>query len=100
MFKVKNNMCPEIMKNLFKLNSNRKMEKVFLRPNVRTVYRGDLSLRCFGPVVWDSMLPEEYKNLKTLEEFKENVKKWFPDNCLCRLCKTYIKDLGFVTLFE
>ena len=100
MFKVKNDICPEIMKNLFKLNLNPKMEKVFLRPNVKTVYKGELSLRYFGPVVWDSMLPEKYKNILTLEEFKEKVKKWVPDNCLCKLCKTYIKGLGYVTLFE
>ena len=51
MFKVKNNMCPEIMKYLFKLNSNPKIEKTFLRPNVKTVYKGEFSLWCFGPVV-------------------------------------------------
>lgn len=100
MFKVINNMCPEIMKNLFQLNLNRYSEKAFFRPNVDTVYKGECSLRWFGPVVWDNMLPANFKSILTLETFKEEIKKWVPDNCPCRLCKTYINGLGFVTLVD
>ena len=100
MFKVINDLSPQIMKNLFHLNSNPNLRKAFFRPNVNTVFKGESSLRWFGPVVWDTMLSENYKAVSTLEKFKEEIKKWVPDNCPCHLCKNYIRHLGFVTLFE
>ena len=100
MFKVKNNMCPEIVLNLFCKNANPRSSAYFHRPNVNKVYKGEHSLRYFGPIVWDIMLPEKIKSLSTLEEFKREIAGWVPDNCPCRLCKDFIPGLGFVTLFE
>ena len=100
MFKVKNNLSPKIISDLFQLTSNSKVRKSFFRPNVNTVYRGEHSLRWFGPIVWDSMLPERFKNILTIEKFKQEIKKWIPENCPCRLCREYIRGLGFVTLFD
>ena len=98
MFKVKNDICPEIMKSLFHINTNQKVKKDFFGPNVRTEYRGKQSLRYFGPLVWDYMLLEELKAITTIEKFKTEVKKWLPENCSCRLCKTYISQIGFVNV--
>ena len=95
MFKVKNDLCPEIMKDLFHLNTNPNIKKTFFIPRVKTEYMGKLSLRYFGPVVWETMLPNEYKSITQLEKFKESIKKWIPD-CKCRLCKPYVADVGFV----
>ena len=100
MFKVKYDLCPEIMKSLFHINRNQKVSKSFHRPNVNTEYKGKYSLRWFGPLVWDYMLPDNLKSITTLEKFKNEVKKWVPKNCSCRLCKDYIAQVGFVTLFE
>ena len=100
MFKVKNNLCPEILKNLFHLNPAPKFGRDFFRPNVNTVFKGEGSLRSFGPIVWNNMLPEGLKSISTLQKFKSEIKGWIPDNCSCRLCKEYIKDIGFVTLFD
>ena len=100
MFKVKYDLCPEIMKSLFHININQKVSKSFHRPNVNTEYKGKYSLRWFGPLVWDYMLPDNLKSITTLERFKNEVKKWVPENCSCRLCKDYIAQVGFVTLFE
>ena len=98
MFKVKNDLCPEIMKSLFRLNTNQTLKKTFFGPIVRKEYRGKQSLRYFGPLVWDYMLPEELKAIGTIEKFKMEVKKWVPENCPCRLCKTYIFQIGFVNV--
>ena len=95
MFKVKNGFCPEIIKDLFNLNTNPNISKTFFIPQVRTEYMGKLSLRYFGPVVWETMLPIEFKNITVLEKFKESVKKWVP-NCNCRLCKPYVANVGFI----
>ena len=100
MFKVKHGLCPKILKYLFQFNTNPEVEKTFLIPNVNNEYMGKLSLRWFGPVVWEIMLPESYKHITTLETFKEDIKKWVPDNCRCRLCKNYVGQVGFIETFE
>ena len=71
----------------------------FNRPNVNKVNTGEQSLRCYGPIVWNTMLPKELKDCPSLENFKESIKTWVPD-CHCKICKTYIKGLGYVEIFE
>ena len=99
MFKVKNNLSPEILKGLFCLTNN-DLSNSFGRPNVNSVFNGEYSLRWFGPIVWDSMVPETLKKITILEEFMGEIKTWVPEKCPCRLCKDYVPNLGFVTLFE
>ena len=72
----------------------------FLRPNVNTVNMGDHSLRTFGPILWNTLLPENLKASDSLEKFKEGIKSWVPNNCNCKLCKTYIEGVGYVNIFE
>ena len=98
-FKIKNNLSPEILKGLFCLTNN-DLSNSFGRPNVNSVFNGEYSLRWFGPIVWDSMVPETLKKLTILEEFMGEIKTWVPEKCPCRLCKDYVPKLGFVTLFE
>ena len=101
MFKVKNNLCPELLRNLFhQVNSRTRSDKAFHRPNVNSVYYGEQSLRSFGPIVWDTMIPDDLKDLSDLNAFKKEIKKWVPENCPCRLCKEYIPELGFATLYD
>ena len=54
MFKVKNNLCPPFLSNLFQINSGPVSRKrnIFVRAQVNTVYKGENSLRIFGPIVW------------------------------------------------
>ena len=100
MFKVKNGLCPELMKCLFKMNPNpRAGQQTFVIPSVETVYMGKLSLSYFGPVVWEKMLPEKYKMIETLNKFKDEIKRWIPD-CQCRLCETWVPGVGKVDTFH
>ena len=64
-------------------------------PKARTVNYGIETIRYRGPKVWD-LLPRDIKEADSLSSFKANIKKWKPQGCTCRLCKTYIHDLGFV----
>ena len=99
MYKVKNNLCPEIMKSLFVPQAhsiNTRSKSSFLRPRINSVYYGENSIRNFGPIVWDKMIPKCIKESSTLDIFKSQIKKWVPQNCPCRLCKTFIPELGFV----
>ena len=98
MFKVKNNLSPVFMKNVFFDSTNpynlRKMPE-FGISNVHTVHNGTETISFRGPKTW-SLVPQEIKNSKSLIEFKNKIKYWKPVGCTCRLCKTYIYNLGFI----
>ena len=101
MFKVKNNLCPEFIKQLFcEISRQTRSKASFQRPNVNKVYKGEMSLRSFGPLVWNTMVPDNLKQITELADFKEKISACVPNNCPCRLCKDYISNIGFVTLFE
>ena len=103
MFKVKHDLSPPFMKEIFTYIGSGKGTRsgdTFVRPNVNSVYKGDQSLRSFGPIVWNNMLPSKFKTCESLSEFKDSIKSWKPDNCHCKLCKTYIQGLGYVNVVD
>ena len=101
MYKVKHDLSPPFMKDIFsEIDRKTRSGNSFSRPNVNTVKRGDRSLRSFGPIVWNDMVPNSLKNCESLDKFKSSIKTWKPDNCPCELCKTYIKGLGYTVLSE
>ena len=54
MYKVLKGLGPEIMRSLFDIDYNTRSEKSFLRPNIKSKFNGENSIRYFGPVVWDT----------------------------------------------
>ena len=98
MFKVVRGLGPETMRTLFSLDYDTRSTRTFFRPCVRTVYNGKDSVRYFGPVVWDDMLPKRFKSIQTLENFKSEIRKWVPVNCLCSLQYVKIMFRGLATL--
>ena len=79
MFKVKNKLSPSFMTDIFKFvgNQNTRSGDKFAGPNVNTVKKGECSLRNFGPIVWNTMLPNELKECKDLINFKHKIKNNF-----------------------
>lgn len=102
MYKVKNDLAIKIITNLFEQReaSSCRSGTSFVRPKVTTVNKGLNSLRNFGPILWNIMLPIKYKSCSCLEDFKNLIKSWIPENCLCTLCKTYVPGLGYVNISE
>ena len=97
MFKVKNGLSPSFITDMFQVISGKtRTGDRYIRPNVNTVKKGENSLRYFGPIVWNEMLPSDLKVHTSLDEFKINLKKWIPTNCPCKICKLYVKDIGFI----
>ena len=99
MYKAKNNLSPEIINGIFTYRPVRGKDK-FARPNVETLSYGERSLRSFGPIIWNEMLPEKFKSCKNLLSFKESIKEWTPTNCRCVLCKDYVQGLGYVNITD
>ena len=47
-----------------------------------------------APKIWE--LPPNLRSLETVTAFKRGIKKWKPEKCLCRQCKTYLPQVGFI----
>ena len=99
MFKVKNNIAPEIMKELF----SPKISHYDLRNNnsfksrrVNSVWHGTESVSYLGPKIWD-LVPNEIKESESLNAFKFKIKRWILEECPCRICKIYLGQVGFIT---
>ena len=75
MYKVMNDISPPIIGDIFrKIESNiSRSGSRFEYPYRKSEFKGNMSLRCFGPVVWD-MLPKELKLVDNLDEFKAELK--------------------------
>ena len=93
MYKVKYNLCPKTFQEIF-IPSGR-MQKDWVVPKANTVNKGLETIRYRGPKTWE-LVPIEIKNSKSLSAFKAKIRDWKPTGCACRLCKTYIKDLGYL----
>ena len=98
-FKAKNDLSPEIMKEVFELKepsySLRSKGNYFVRGNVKTTHYGIQSIKYLAPKIWD-LVPDQIKHCGSLTKFKHFIKSWSPSDCPCRLCKTYIAQVGFI----
>ena len=98
-FKVKNNLSPEIMKQVSDFQEPyynlRSETSQFRRENIKTTHYGIQSVKFLGPKIW-AMVPQNIKNCKSLQEFKKLIKVWKPKAYPCRMCKKYVANIGFI----
>ena len=98
-FKVKNDLCPEIMKEIFIFHKNPaynlRSGNHLTQRNILTTHYGIEAIYNLGAKIWD-LLPEEIKNASSLSVFKTKIQKWIPKKCPCKLCQTYVKNIGFI----
>jgi hypothetical protein len=101
-YKAKHDLSPPFMKDIFvsaNIRETRSGDKL-VRPHVRTVNSGERTLRNFGSIVWNTMLPKELKSCETLEIFKKSIKNWIPENCDCVLCRVNVEGVGRIKRSE
>ena len=65
------------------------------RRRVNSVRYGTETVSFLAPKIWD-ILPKDIKDSESLDIFKRKIKKWIPSECPCRLCKTYVPQVGFI----
>ena len=96
LFKITENLSNETMSSIFPprlIKYNLLTQFDFFRNSVNSSKYGLNSIRFFA-----SKVPMETKNLKSLEDIKNKVRKWEPDGCDCKLCKDFLSNLGYVIL--
>ena len=97
-YKTKNNLAPSFMKKVFPDSQNHvnlRNKPEIQTQNVKSVYMGSETVSFRGPRIW-AMVPDRIKSASSLSDFKIEIKAWKPVGCTCRLCKTYVKNLGFI----
>ena len=65
------------------------------RPIPKSTSNGLETIKYTGSKLWE-LLPNEIKQLSSIREFKGYINTWVTDKCSCRICKTYIPNLGYL----
>ena len=98
MYKATNDIAPTIVSELFSfsnINYNLRSGSQFHQPFANTIWRGLETISYLGPNIWN-MVPAEMKQKSSLSSFKGEIKKWIPEDILCRICKKYLPGVGFI----
>ena len=87
------------MTKIFKFSDNAthnlRNGQVLERRHNRTTNFGAESTSTLGAKI-SALVPENLKQLTSLNSFKQGIKKWNPSNCPCQLCEIYVQNLGFI----
>ena len=76
-------------------NYNLQNHTDFVITQVKNGNYGLESIRVLGPKIWES-LPNGLKNKESVDSFITAIKRWKPESCHCRLCKTYLRNVGYL----
>ena len=91
MFKINNGFSQISFLNLFH-NNNNEPDFQILRINT-TLSPYDILNQQFATIFLFKYVLNFLKHLR-------QIRKWKPTNCSCKLCKTYVKDLGFINISQ
>ena len=90
MFEVHTKTSLEIMEEVFLVKKQRKYDlrnqTDFIISQVKSVNYG---------LEWERFL-NDLKNKESVDSLKTAIKRWEPESCSCRLCKTYLKGIGYL----
>ena len=102
-YEVRMGISPKIKNKIFRFSKNSvyslRSGIQFEKPSINTVRNseqfGSESTVYLGAKIWE-LIPENIKSSKSVDVFKSKIKKWVPEICPCRPCKTYVSHVGFV----
>ena len=95
-YKVKNDLSPVIVNDVFQFGKNSANElrsgNHFQRTNIQTVHFGSESIKTLGAKIWD-LIPAEIKASKSLMIFKKKIKNWSPKSFPCQFSGSILAKL-------
>ena len=100
LYKIVNGLSLDIMKDPFLLNNNlshnTRNRRTFHSRRIRSVTYSSETLFHLVTKICEHFLTH-MESLQSVASFKSAIMKWKPSDCLCRLCRTYIFQVGFVS---
>ena len=97
-YKTKYSLNPTFMMDVLAERNNQhslRNENHLRLPVAKTTTYGIETIEYRGCLLW-STLPPEIEDSKPLSEFQRKIKKWDGNSCVCRVCKNYVRNLGFL----
>ena len=97
-FKTRHGLNPSYMKEVFHergCHYHLRSGNSFVRPRTRTTKHGLQTASYIGVQLWDS-LPENVRASTSLASFCASVSKLDSLKCSCRLCATYVENVGYI----
>ena len=96
-YKFTNNLSPNIDHTFqFRENSYNLRNFQQLASSTKKTTKMDLeTISYHGPQLWN-LVPQEIKESASFLIFKDKIKKWNCTNCPCRLCRTFLANVGFM----
>ena len=99
-YKLKMGLSPPIMSTIFRLNENSSYNLrcgvTMNKRKIRTRKFGFETVSTIGAILWND-LPAELKNTESLKTFKQKIKLWSPNNFPCKICRKFIKNMGYIS---
>ena len=101
MLKVHTQTSPKIMQEVAfflvkeQRNYNLRNQTNFVIPQVKSLISGLESVRVLGTKIHESP-PNDLKNKVSVDSLKTAIKRWKPESRPCRLCKTYLQNIGYL----
>ena len=89
-------LSPPIMNEVFQINEcpyNLRNPRTLASKHKSTVRYGLDTIAFKGPQIWQD-IPLEIRNSESLYLFKSNIKQMQSISCQCKICKTFIANLG------
>ena len=68
---------------------------VLTRQRVNSVRYDTKTVSFLTPKI-GNILPKDIRDSESVDIFKRKIKKWIPWECPCKLCKTYVPQVGFI----
>ena len=97
-FKVKNGLSPESMKEIFIFQENEiynlRIGNYLAWKNIQTTQYGIESVSNIGAKLW-ALLQREIKN-SSLSVFENEIRKQILEICPCKLCQVYIENVCYI----
>ena len=85
---------PPIMSDISSLSEN-SSHNLRSGINVRASKFSFETISTIGAILWND-LPAELKNAESLKTFRQKIKLWSPNNYVCKICRKFIKNLGYI----
>ena len=97
-YKFLNGLSPPIMSEVFQTNNcsyDLKNPRILVSKHKSTIKYGINTIAFKGPQIWQN-IPLEIRNSESLSLFKSNIKQIQSLPCRCKICRSFIANLGYI----